>query len=325
MLLLLSTLDKVQLITDAAVTVDVHASYVDHISGSVTFGRKNTAIITATTTDVVLAPAADVQRKLKVLVVQNRHATLSVGVTVQHTDGTVVVRLAAATLGPGHTLQYLEGVGWSVVRESGIAALYPHFGAVACAHGDGDPNRMLLGMQNAGNVAPTPTNITASIARCSSFMLPANLTVNKLRYYAVGAPGADIFRVAIYRYSDLARLTADLSMGTPVANTWMAVGDNLGLALVAGVLYFVAVSVTTTGTTAGPAAFGGTIAATTGQIQSAPGALPGNLDLDLGKVVGYQFQFAVTAGALPDPAPALAAQANWTGGMPAIFLDADNS
>jgi len=36
-------------------------------------------------------------------------------------------------------------------------------------------------------------------------------------------------------------------------------------------------------------------------------------------------QFAVTAGALPTTLPTLVAQSEWAGGMPAFFLDTDNS
>src|SRR3990167_390455 len=81
----------------------------------------------------------------------------------------------------------------------------PHYGAIAGAMGDGDPNMMLLMMQQAGVVSPTPTNLTASVARCCSFRLPFNLTVNRIRFYGVGPPPA-IFRVPIYRSPDRARL-----------------------------------------------------------------------------------------------------------------------
>lgn len=185
-----------------------------------------------------------------------------------------------------------------------------------------DPAMMFRSMQMNGCVAPTPTGITTSIARCCFFRPPANITVNKIRFYGVGAT-TGIYRVGIYRYSTLARLAVVNDFNTS-ANAWGSAGSALGLALTAGVLYFIAVAVDLTGTTAGIAALGPTVAATTGQIQTAPQSLPGNLDADAGYLDGYCFQFAVTAGALPDPAATLAAQAAWTGGMPAFFLDANN-
>jgi hypothetical protein len=174
-------------------------------------------------------------------------------------------------------------------------------------------------IQRASNIAPTPTNITASIARCSAFRPDADITVNTVRFYGVGAT-TNIYTCAIYRYSDLARLTASLTFSTAAA-TWGVAGSSLALALSAGVQYFMAVSVNTTGTTAGISALGTTVAATTGQIATAPEALPGNLQVSLGYMYGYRFQFAVTTGAMPDPAATLVAQAAWTGGMPAFFLD----
>jgi hypothetical protein len=57
MLLLASTTDKIQVITSAAGQVDVHASWVDLSGTTITAGRTNTRISTATTTDVVGAPA----------------------------------------------------------------------------------------------------------------------------------------------------------------------------------------------------------------------------------------------------------------------------
>jgi hypothetical protein len=202
---------------------------------------------------------------------------------------------------------------------SGLVETHPWDGKLISCFNGGDPVHAMRHIQRASNIAPTPTNITASIARCSSFRPDADITVNTIRFYGVGAT-TNVYTCAIYRYSDLARLTASLTFST-VANTWGVAGSGLGLALSAGVLYFLACSVNTTGTTAGIGALGTTVAATTGQIATAPEALPGNMQMSLGYFYGYRFQFAVTAGAMPNPAAALAAQAAWTGGMPAFFLD----
>ncbi len=201
---------------------------------------------------------------------------------------------------------------------------YPPHGAIAGGMGDGDPGRLLMEMQQAGNITATPTQWGATVARCSFFTLREPLTVNKIRFYGIGAPAANIHHVAIYRWSDLARLTADLAF-TPAANAFGAAGSALNLALARNTLYFMAASVTTTGTVQGPAAVGGTVTSATGQVQVAPGSWPGNLDADALKVNGGFFQFAVTAGALPNPAAAPAAQSAWTGGMPAFWLDNSNA
>lgn len=186
------------------------------------------------------------------------------------------------------------------------------------ARGDCDPGLLMRHLQRAGNVAATPTAITTSIARCALFCPPSNITINRIRWYGVGAT-TNVYRVAIYRYSDKARLTAEHAF-TTAANTWGNV-DTGAIALVANTCYFIAVSVNATGTTAGVGCVGGTVAATTGRIATAPQDLPGSLSAGSGYLTDFCFQFAVTTGALPATAPTLAAQAAWTGGMPAFFLD----
>lgn len=114
MLLLTSTSDLLQVVTGQAVTaIDVHASWVDYASGTVTPGRTNTpSITTATTTTVVAAPGASTQRNVKTLNIRNRDASLSCDVTVKHTDGTNNLELIKITLAAGDVLEYVEGVGF---------------------------------------------------------------------------------------------------------------------------------------------------------------------------------------------------------------------
>lgn len=322
MLLLTSTSDLLRVITSTAATVDVHASWVDLNGSTVTPGRTNTAISSATTTPVVGSPGSSTARNVKTLTIHNTHATLTTSVNVVHYDGSTAVEVAEATLGPGGSLVWVDGVGWYTVPAAVTPGASPWDAHVVAAYGDGRPGDLFQHLQRAGNVAATPTNITASVARCNSFRLSADITVNRIRYYGVGAT-TSVFRVAIYRYSDLARLTSELAY-TTAANTWGSAGSALGITLSAGVIYFMATAVNTTGTTAGPVCIGGTTAATTGQIQSTPAGLPGGLSLDSGYLGSYAFQFAVTTGALPTTTPTLALAAAWTGGVPAYWLDAAN-
>lgn len=111
MILLTTTSDKLQVVTGQARTVDVHASYMDYNGTTVTPDRKNTAITLATTTDIVAAPGASVQRNIKTLHIRNKDVS-SADVTVQHTDGTTVVELHKVTLQAGEMLQYIDGVGF---------------------------------------------------------------------------------------------------------------------------------------------------------------------------------------------------------------------
>src|SRR3990167_2821576 len=108
MLLLASTSDLLRVVTSAAVTVDVHASWADLNSGTVTPGRTNTPITTATTTTVVASPGASTYRTVKSLYIRNRHATTACDVTVIHTDGTNAMELTKVTLSAGDTLHYDE-------------------------------------------------------------------------------------------------------------------------------------------------------------------------------------------------------------------------
>lgn len=113
MLLLTSTSDLVQIITGSTGTVEVHASWMDNLSGTITPGRTNTPVIsTATTTTVVAAPAASTQRNVKKLSIRNDHASTSNLIEVQHTDGTNVATLWKGTLLAGEMVKLNAGGDW---------------------------------------------------------------------------------------------------------------------------------------------------------------------------------------------------------------------
>ena len=112
-MLILESTDELQVTTSAGVTVDVHASYMDYVTGgpTTTPGRKNTAISTAATTTVVTSPAGGSQRNVKLMTIRNKDAS-PVDVTVQHDDGSTVAELKKVTLAPGDELHYVEGLGF---------------------------------------------------------------------------------------------------------------------------------------------------------------------------------------------------------------------
>jgi hypothetical protein len=120
MLLLTATTDKLQLTTSAAVTVDVHASSMDHTlsTDNVEGVKQNTAITTATTTDIVAAPASGVTRNVKTLHIRNKHASSSVDVTVIYDQNATDFELHKATLKAGEALEYVEGIGFFVVTST---------------------------------------------------------------------------------------------------------------------------------------------------------------------------------------------------------------
>lgn len=318
MLLLVSTNDVLRIITDAACSVDVQASYVDLAAGTPTPGAQRTKISTATTTTVVSAPGASTARNVKAITIRNTHASTSVGIDVQVFDGTNAYEIEAAVLAPGQSAVFFDGQWFTQSSAVTPDQAWETKAIATFGANDSSPATALLHLQRGGNVAATPTNIGTSVARCSLFRPRRTIVVDAIYQYGVGAT-TNVYRCAIYRYSDHARLTSEIAFST-AANTWGVVNSGLALTLSAGVLYYVACSVNATGTTAGPACLGGTVAATTGQIATAPDALPNNLAPALGFLDGFFFQFSVTVGALPATAPTPAAQAAWTGGMPAFFL-----
>lgn len=119
MLLLTSTSDKIQAISSSTAPLEVHATFVDNDAGSITPGRLNTEITTATTTDIVASPGSSIQRNLQSLVIRNAHASTSNDVTIRHTDGTTAVDIFKATLAAGESIQFLDGVGFQVLTIAG--------------------------------------------------------------------------------------------------------------------------------------------------------------------------------------------------------------
>lgn len=120
MLLLTSTSDIVRVVTGSAGAVDVHASWVDNASGTITPGRTNTAsIVTATTTTVVAAPGASTQRNVRQLCISNDSASVSNLVTVEHFDGTTAETLWKGTLAPGERVIFDENGLWTPYTANG--------------------------------------------------------------------------------------------------------------------------------------------------------------------------------------------------------------
>ena len=147
MILLVLTTDKLQLITSAAATVDVHASFMDYNGSTVTPGKQNTAITTATTTDIVAAPGASTQRNVKTLHVRNKHASLSCDVTVVYDANGTDYELHKVTLFPGTALEYIEGVGFFTLATNIVSTVV---GVVSAARLSADQS----------NSTTTPTEVT---------------------------------------------------------------------------------------------------------------------------------------------------------------------
>ncbi len=89
-----------------------YAAYADKNGGSVTFETPVHGVTTgATAVDVVAAPGASKQRKVKILTLWNADSA-SVVATVRLNDGGTTRILYRATLATGEQLSYVDGVGF---------------------------------------------------------------------------------------------------------------------------------------------------------------------------------------------------------------------
>ena len=192
MILLTLTTDKLKVVTDAAVTVDVHASFIDYASGTVTPGKQNTAISTATTTDIVAVQGASTQRNVKTLNIRNKATSGSVGVTVQYDANGTVYDLHGATLRPGETLEYIEGVGWFTVglaspASPNVATADQSVGASATAYIAGSALKFV-----ANPTVGTVLRWTISVAKSAA----ATATESWAIYFGANGTTSDTSRVA---------------------------------------------------------------------------------------------------------------------------------
>jgi hypothetical protein len=167
MLLLTSTSDVISLVTNAASSIDVHASYIDNASGTITPGRTNTPTIsTATTTTIVASPAASTQRNVKAITIANRNASVACLVTLKLTDGTNNNQIISTTLNAGEELIYLDGSGFVQFLSSGAVKTSFNSSAVVITGGTitGTQITALAGTTSAagfnipsGTLTTTPT------------------------------------------------------------------------------------------------------------------------------------------------------------------------
>lgn len=126
MIILASTSDIIRVVTSHAAQVEVHASFVDLNGTTVTPGRTNTLITTATTTTVVASPGASTVRNIKHLNITNDHVGQSCNVTVEHSDGTIVIELMQFVLLPGENMILNEEGRWA--HRDAQGAEYPPAG-----------------------------------------------------------------------------------------------------------------------------------------------------------------------------------------------------
>lgn len=123
LIILTSTTDILEVVTSAAATIDVVASWVDAPTTTLVpnnSGTTVTAITTATTTTVVAAPGASTSRSLKSMTIRNKHATASCDITVQFDRSATNYELHKVTLLAGQALEYEEGLGFFTLASSSM-------------------------------------------------------------------------------------------------------------------------------------------------------------------------------------------------------------
>jgi hypothetical protein len=117
-----NTTDKLQLTTSSTANIDVYSEWVDmdNTTKVVTPGRGVLKITTATTTDIVPAPASGSTRKVKRIAINNIHASASNGVSILYNANGTTYMIDSWTLLFGERVGYQEGRGFKVYDASGF-------------------------------------------------------------------------------------------------------------------------------------------------------------------------------------------------------------
>lgn len=130
MILLTGTSHLLRVVTDAISDIEVHVSYLENSSGSVTVSRQNTAsITTATTTTILSSPSSGVQRNARHIGIRNNHGSTACTVTVEHYDGTTAETIMKCVLLVAESLVMGEDGKWKHFKDTG--ATYEASGFIA--------------------------------------------------------------------------------------------------------------------------------------------------------------------------------------------------
>lgn len=186
MLNLTASSHRIRVTTSAAATIDVHASYADLVGNAVTLGQSDTAIVSATTTDVVSGPGSGA-RNVKTLFIRNK-GTVPTNVTVAHYNGTTAFEIYSTFLGAGGQIQYSEGAGFfqsNSVFRGGVHG--------AATYGSG---AFVMPAVNA--TALTTIAAAANRFEAVPFIPTHDLTINELALEVTTGVAASQFYLAIY-------------------------------------------------------------------------------------------------------------------------------
>lgn len=126
MILLKAITETLEVLTTAAVSIDVSIAWVDVTTSAFSPSTTETNINTATTTTVLAAPAASTQRQVKLITVRNRSTTTAQTVTFKKDiSATEYYITPDITLSAGDMLQYTDGEGWKTFDKNGREKINP--------------------------------------------------------------------------------------------------------------------------------------------------------------------------------------------------------
>jgi hypothetical protein len=235
--------------------------------------------------------------------------TTSISVTNAGLKGVALPALSTGYL-------YYSGSGWAF-QTTGWTAVNPSwYGKLYATRGNCDPVLQASHENMLGVSGPTPTAITASLARCVQFTPPADITVTNIRLFGVGAT-TSLYKFAIYPVGSGTTKIWDSGTVTTATNTWLNLTTGLPITLTAGTKYWWCVTAVSTGTTAG---FRSEAAPLGTNYWGASAAPIGNSSLGL----PVYAQFAVSTGVFPTTLPTIASAAyagGTTGTVPFGLLD----
>lgn len=122
MIFLTATTETLTLVTAAALSLDWAAGYVDIDSTTgATPGSAQGNVVTATTTTVASAPAANAQRQLKSFIAVNKDAALTQTVTLNKVTSAGTFALARnVSLAPNETLIWVDTIGFEILDAFGV-------------------------------------------------------------------------------------------------------------------------------------------------------------------------------------------------------------
>lgn len=186
MLNLTASAQALRVTSNAAATLDVHASWADLVSGAVTLGQTDTAMTTATTSDVVAGPSSG-SRNIKTLFIRNK-GSVAATVTVSHYNGTTAFEIYSVFLVGGAQVQYTEGVGFDAIAGVALGGIHG-----AATKGSG---AFVLPATNA--TALSTIAGAANRFEAVPFIPARNLVVDQLALEVTTLLAASQFRLGIY-------------------------------------------------------------------------------------------------------------------------------